>query len=134
MILDAKDLMLCKLTEMAYCPIHKPIYNSASNANCLISLFNKNIELIKEHCQPVYRKMPQVPVITKLKTGSWISSSKSAYDVSIICPQETTRQYTVFPGVELINLNQGCSGYYSITSYTHVSSTVHAKILDSHIP
>ncbi len=105
----AKDLMLCKLMEMAYCPIHKPIYNSASNVNYPISLFNQNIELIKEHCQPVYRKILQVPVLTKLKTGSWISSSKGAYDVSNICPQKTTRQYTVFPGVELINLNRGCS-------------------------
>ncbi len=45
MILEAKDLMLSKLTGMAYCQIHKPIYNSASNPNCLISLFNQNIEL-----------------------------------------------------------------------------------------
>ena len=108
-----------------YCDIKSPIYSIVASKLCIIAIFMKDEEKIRESCHTIVEPNSVLPQASHIVDGFWFVATKKHITFAVVCPEEEKISLQVDPPMHVIKLNMSChatSDYLTLLPYYHKES------------
>lgn len=110
-ILNREEFMKCNLVLVPFCDIRSAIYRLSDSNLCVTSLFRKDKEKVKQNCKIKVTTHVLEPNAKYFKDGLWLISSLNNMTFTMVCPGPETSVIKTKAPLDVIKINQSCSGY-----------------------
>lgn len=110
-----------KCNSEIMCKLKVPIYYVLNSPTCVVALYLKDQNRIKENCAKVYTEKSKVPIVKHLFENNWLLSTSVPFKIVTNC-QDRVTEMQINQGVQVFRQAQGChisSKYFVIA--THLS-------------
>lgn len=142
-LLTFEDYIACNNKYMKFCYIKNAIYQINLSKSCIIALFMKHKENVKQYCKATVYIDTKLPIARAIHSGAWIISTSEKLRLTVVCQDKKGQDdITVNPPFGVINLNISCrasNDYLSLPPYyeneinVHVSDSVETLLKLGHV-
>ena len=122
----------CTSSSIRFCDMEGAVYPINLSQTCLIALFMKNNDGIKQNCILLVEPLARLPAVRYITNGLWVIATQREQTFTILCHQgkSTTKTAVVKPPMGTLKLDMTCSasnGRLSLRPYYREESAYGGK-------
>ena len=102
----------CRDANGQFCNVITPFQPLANPSSCITALYTKNACSILPKCSLQIKKIQDVSIPSQLMPSEWILTtppSAATTDITLICPEETSKLITIQKPIHILCLPPACS-------------------------
>ena len=121
-LLSHEEYSSCNNRYMTFCDPKSTIYQTNLKRTCILSLFLKHGENIKQYCKSVVSLDSELPNAKYIHSGIWIIATQKTMKFRVVCRDTANEQgdITVQAPLGVVKLNMTCrasNDYLSLPAY-----------------
>ncbi len=101
----------CNNKYMKFCNPKSAIYQVNLSKSCVIALFLKHTENIKQFCKSVVQLDARLPVARYIHSGMWVIATDQTMKLTVVCQDPSDKRdngIVIHPPLGLVKLDPTC--------------------------